>query len=94
MAEILNHQLLIHRDPSRAASPSSILPSSLFLAAIFTKDPIHRDWAIKILQDGETWGLYVKKTNELVEAVCRMRERDNCVDIGLAMENNTGRFVI
>mgnify|MGYP004713373753 CR=1 FL=1 len=94
LVKILNYQLLIHGDTSRAASPSSVLPSSLFLAAIFTDDPIHRDWVIKLLRDGERWGLYVRKTRELVEAVCKTREQGDCVNIGLTMENITGRFVI
>ncbi|KAF4966820.1 hypothetical protein FSARC_5535 [Fusarium sarcochroum] len=94
VAKILNYQLLIHQDTSRTASPSSILPSSLFLAAIFTEDLIHRDWAIKLLKDGERWGLYVKKTRELVEGACKMREQGDCVNIGLAMESITKQFVI
>ncbi|KAM5341795.1 hypothetical protein ACJ41O_014826 [Fusarium nematophilum] len=92
--KILHCQLTIHQDTSRTASPSSILPSSLFMAGIFTDDVIHRDWVRMVFKEGEEWGLHVTKARELLEAVYRMRRPGNSVDIGGVMDAVTGRFII
>ncbi|KAI5467803.1 hypothetical protein BGZ63DRAFT_36681 [Mariannaea sp. PMI_226] len=91
---ILQYQLRVHRDSSRADSPSSILPSSLFLAGLLTEDPIHRDWIIKVFRTGEQWGLYIRKTRELLEAMLKMQARGVRLDVCDAMDKFTGRFII
>ncbi|KAH7134519.1 hypothetical protein B0J13DRAFT_84151 [Dactylonectria estremocensis] len=94
ISEIFHHQLKIQRDPSHANSPSSILPSSIFLAGLSTSDPIHRDWVLRILKDGETWGLYIRKTRKLLETIFKMQAGGDKVDICYAMDQVTGRFLI
>ncbi|KAH7165188.1 hypothetical protein EDB81DRAFT_710566 [Dactylonectria macrodidyma] len=94
ISEIFYHQLKIQRDPSHANSPSSILPSSIFLAALSTSDPIHRDWVLRTLKDGETWGLYIRKTRKLLETIFKMQAGGDKVDICYAMDQVTGRFLI
>ncbi|KAF4833015.1 hypothetical protein CGCTS75_v004336 [Colletotrichum tropicale] len=94
ISKILRHQLKIQHDPSRANSPPSILPSSMFLAGLSTTDPIHRDWVIKTLQEGEPWGVYIKKIRLLLEAIHTLQAGGKKVDISDAMEQVTGRFLM
>jgi hypothetical protein len=89
----LNYQLRIHHDPSRASSPSSILPSSLFLAGLCTIDPIRRDWVTERFREGERWGVYVSKARELFEGISNMHGM-GAVDVCRAMDQVTGRFII
>lgn len=94
ISKVLQCQLKIQYDPSRANSPSSIIPSSLFLAGLATSDPIHRDWVLNVLKKGEVWGSYVTKTRHLLEAMCRTKSQGNTLDICGAMDQFTGRFII
>lgn len=94
ISTILHYQLKVDQDGSRAGSPSSILPSSLFMAGLLTTDPIHRDWVIKILKKGERWGLYIQKARKLLEAVARMQSEGTFVSVYDAMSQVTGRFII
>ncbi|CAI6099383.1 unnamed protein product [Clonostachys chloroleuca] len=91
----LHHIFLkVDQDGSRAGSPSSILPSSLFVAGLLTTDPIHRDWVIKILKKGERWGLYIQKARKLLEAIARMQSEGTFVSVYDAMSQVTERFII
>ncbi|OAA53989.1 Zn(2)-C6 fungal-type DNA-binding domain protein [Cordyceps fumosorosea ARSEF 2679] len=56
ISAVLQCQLKISNDPSRATSPSSILPSSIFMVGLMTTDPIHRHWILQLLRSGERWG--------------------------------------
>ncbi|KND90452.1 hypothetical protein TOPH_05022 [Tolypocladium ophioglossoides CBS 100239] len=94
VSRILYCQLKVCRDPSRTDSPSSILPSSLFLAGLCTSDPIRRDWVIKLFKEGERWGLYVRKARELLEALVKLQAKGITVDVCSAMDQFTGRFII
>ncbi|VUC25993.1 unnamed protein product [Clonostachys rosea] len=94
ISTILRYQLKVDQDGSRAGSPSSILPSSLFVAGLLTTDPIHRDWVIKILKKGEKWGLYIQKARKLLEAIARMQSDGTFVSVHDAMSQVTGRFII
>ncbi|KAF4854066.1 hypothetical protein CGCSCA4_v001746 [Colletotrichum siamense] len=94
ISKILRHQLRIQHDPSRANSPPSILPSSMFLAGLSTTDPIHRDWVIKTLQEAEPWGVYIKKIRLLLEAIHTLQAGGKKVDICDAMDQVTGRFLM
>ncbi|KAK2776157.1 C6 zinc finger domain-containing protein [Colletotrichum kahawae] len=94
VSKILWHQLKIQHDPSRANSPPSILPSSMFLAGLFTTDPIHRDWVIKKLGEAEPWGLYIRKIRVLLERIQTMQAGGKKVDICHAMDQVTGRFLM
>lgn len=94
VSTILRYQLKVDQDGSRAGSPSSILPSSLFVAGLLTTDPIHRDWVIKILKKGERWGLYIQKARKLLEAIARMQSEGTFVSVYDAMSQVTERFII
>ncbi|KAF4809961.1 hypothetical protein CGCSCA5_v011090 [Colletotrichum siamense] len=94
VSKILRHQLKIQHDPSRANSLPSILPSSMFLAGLSTTDPIHRDWVIKTLQEGEPWGVYIKKIRLLLDAIHTLQAGGKKVDICDAMDQVTGRFLM
>ncbi|CAH0020738.1 unnamed protein product [Clonostachys rhizophaga] len=94
ISTILRYQLKVDQDVSRAASPSSILPSSLFVAGLLTTDPIHRDWVVKILKKGERWGLYIQKARKLLEAIARMQSEGAFVSVYDAMSQITERFII
>ncbi|CAH0051769.1 unnamed protein product [Clonostachys solani] len=94
ISTILRYQLKVDQDGSRAGSPSSILPSSLFVAGLLTTDPIHRDWVIKILRKGERWGLYIQKARKLLEAIARMQSEGTFVSVYDAMSQVTDRFII
>ncbi|KZL78052.1 C6 zinc finger domain-containing protein [Colletotrichum tofieldiae] len=94
ISKILQHQLKIQNDPSRANSPPSILPSSIFLAGLSTTDPIYRNWVVKTLKEGDAWGVYIRKTRKLLEAIHKMQAGGQKVDICYAMDQVTGRFLI
>ncbi|KAE9582325.1 hypothetical protein CGMCC3_g1574 [Colletotrichum fructicola] len=94
ISNILRHQLRIQHDPSRANSPPSILPSSMFLAGLSTTDPIYRDWVIKTLREAEPWGVYIKKMRLLLEAIHTMQAGGKKVHICDAMDQVTGRFLM
>jgi hypothetical protein len=79
---------------SRCCSPSSILPSSLFLAGICTGDPIRRDWVIERFRQGETWGIYIRKARELLQAIVKLRKKGGNIDVRSIMDEVTGRFII
>ncbi|KAJ5015007.1 hypothetical protein K4K57_000775 [Colletotrichum sp. SAR 10_99] len=89
VSNILRHQLRIQHDSSRANSPPSILPSSMFLAGLSTTDPIHRDWVIKTLREAEPWGVYIKKIRLLLEAIHTMQAGGKKVHICDAMDQVT-----
>ncbi|EGX93374.1 hypothetical protein CCM_04748 [Cordyceps militaris CM01] len=88
---VLQCQLRISNDPSRATSPSSILPSSIFMVGLMTSDPVHRHWILQLLKTGERWGVYVKKARQLLEAMLREPGQPDIRDM---MDRVTGRFVI
>ncbi|KAL7904952.1 hypothetical protein GGI35DRAFT_190791 [Trichoderma velutinum] len=94
VSRILHYHLKIRYDPSRSNSPSSILPSSLFLAGICTGDPIRRDWVIERLREGEAWGVYIRKAKELLQAIVRLRKKRSNADVRNVMDQVTGRFII
>ncbi|KAL7949252.1 hypothetical protein V8C42DRAFT_310397 [Trichoderma barbatum] len=94
VSKILHYHLRIRHDPSRSCSPSSILPSSLFLAGICTSDPIRRDWVIERFREGETWGVYIRKARELLRSIVKMRRKGGNLDIRSVMDQGTGRFII
>lgn len=94
ISKILQHQLRIQHDPSRANSPPSILPSSMFLAGLSTTDPIHRDWVIKTLREAEPWGVYIKKIRLLLEAIHTLQAGGKRVDVRDAMDQVSGRFLM
>ncbi|KAL0939841.1 C6 zinc finger domain-containing protein [Colletotrichum truncatum] len=94
VSKILQYQLKIQQDPSRANTPTSILPSSLFLAGLSTTDPIHRDWVLRSLKEGEQWGLYIRKTRKLLDAVFKMQVAGQKVDVRHVMDQVTGKFFI
>ncbi|KAF5522535.1 hypothetical protein CGCA056_v006192 [Colletotrichum aenigma] len=94
ISKILQHQLRIQHDPSRANSPPSILPSSMFLAGLSTTDPIHRDWVIKTLREAEPWGIYIKKIRLLLEAIHTLQAGGKRVDVRDAMDQVSGRFLM
>lgn len=94
ISKILQHQLRIQHDPSRANSPPSILPSSMFLAGLSTTDPIHRDWVIKTLREAEPWGVYIKNIRLLLEAIHTLQAGGKRVDVRDAMDQVSGRFLM
>lgn len=94
VSRILHYHLKIRYDPSRSNSPSSILPSSLFLAGICTDDPIRRDWVIERFREGEAWGVYIRKARELLQAIVRVRKKGGNADVRNVMDQVTGRFII
>ncbi|KAL7957875.1 hypothetical protein V8C34DRAFT_284609 [Trichoderma compactum] len=94
VSRILHYHLKIRYDPSRSNSPSSILPSSLFLAGICTDDPIRRDWVIERFREGEAWGVYIRKARELLQAIIRVRRKRGNADVRSVMDQVTGRFII
>lgn len=94
MSQILHYHLKIRHDPSRSCSPSSILPSSLFLAGICTSDAIRRDWIIGRLREGEAWGIYIRKTGELLQAIVKLRKKGDDPSVRSVMDQVTGRFII
>ena len=91
ISKVMYCQLKIAHDPSRATSPSSILPSSIFIAGLMTSDAVHRHWIIQLLKAGEKWGTYVKKARELLEAMLRQSAGSDVRD---TMDEITGRFII
>ncbi|KAH8127509.1 hypothetical protein LI328DRAFT_164986 [Trichoderma asperelloides] len=93
VSKILHYHLKIRHDPSRSCSPSSILPSSLFLAGICTGDAIRRDWIIERFREGEAWGVYIRKARELLQAIVKLRKKDH-PSIRSVMDQVTGRFII
>ncbi|KAL7933067.1 hypothetical protein V8C35DRAFT_304849 [Trichoderma chlorosporum] len=94
VSKILHYHLKIRHDPSRRCSPSSILPSSLFLAGICTGDPIRRDWVVERLREGEAWGIYIRKARELLQAIVKLRKAGGYIDVLSVMDQVTGRFII
>jgi hypothetical protein len=66
----------------------------LLLAALLSKDPIHRDWVLKITHEGQGWGRYVTKTRQLLEAIFEAQDRCKEWEIVDIMDQVTGRFVI
>ncbi|KAL6786375.1 hypothetical protein J3E68DRAFT_420807 [Trichoderma sp. SZMC 28012] len=94
VSRILHYHLKIRYDPSRSNSPSSILPSSLFLAGICTGDPIRRDWVIERFREGEAWGVYIRKARELLQAIVKVRKKGGNADVRSVMDQVTGRFII
>lgn len=94
MSKILHYHLKIRYDPSRSCSPSSILPSSLFLAGICTSDPIRRDWVIERFREGESWGIYIRKARELLQAIVKQRKGGDNPSVRSVMDQVTGRFII
>ena len=94
ISKILHCQLKIHRDPSRANSPSSILPVSLFMAGLATADPIHLDGVLGIFEKGQVWGMYIRKTRKVLEALRGIQPQGTAVDVCSAMDRVTGRFII
>ncbi|KAL7920000.1 hypothetical protein ACQKWADRAFT_299864 [Trichoderma austrokoningii] len=94
VSKILHYHLKIRHDPSRSCSPSSILPSSLFLAGICTCDPIRRDWVIERFREGEAWGIYIRKARELLQAIVKLRNKGDNPSVNSVMDQTTGRFII
>ncbi|PTB36144.1 hypothetical protein M441DRAFT_93267 [Trichoderma asperellum CBS 433.97] len=94
VSKILHYHLKIRHDPSRSCSPSSILPSSLFLAGICTGDAIRRDWIIERFREGEAWGVYIQKARELLQAIVKLRKNGHHPSIRSVMDEVTGRFII
>lgn len=94
VSKILHYHLKIRHDPSRSCSPSSILPSSLFLAGICTGDAIRRDWIIERFREGEAWGVYIRKARELLQAIVKLRKKGDHPSIRSVMDQVTGRFII
>lgn len=94
VSKILHYHLKIRHDPSRSCSPSSILPSSLFLAGICTSDVIRQDWIIDRFREGEPWGIYIRKARELLQAMVKLRKRGDNPNVRGVMDEVTGRFII
>lgn len=94
VSKILHYHLKIRNDPSRSCSPSSILPSSLFLAGICTSDFIRRDWIIERFREGEAWGIYIRKARELLQAILKLRKKGDNFSVRSVMDQVTGRFII
>lgn len=94
VSKILHYHLKIRHDPSRSCSPSSILPSSLFLAGICTSDVIRQDWIIDRFREGEPWGIYIRKARELLQAMVKLRKRGDNPNVRGVMDQVTGRFII
>ncbi|KAJ5106392.1 hypothetical protein N7456_003067 [Penicillium angulare] len=94
VSRVLHCQLKLQQDPSRSNSPSSLIPSSLFLAGICTVDPIHRNWVLERLKKGEKWGTYVGRTRELLESIVKARSTNDELDVCLLMDRLDGRFLI
>lgn len=94
VSKILHYHLKIRHDPSRSCSPSSILPSSLFLAGICTSDVIRQDWIIDRFREGEPWGIYIRKARELLQAIVKLRKRGDNPSVRSVMDQVTGRFII
>ncbi|UKZ61329.1 uncharacterized protein TrAtP1_002595 [Trichoderma atroviride] len=94
VSKILHYHLKIRYDPSRSCSPSSILPSSLFLAGICTSDSIRRDWIIERFREGEAWGIYIRKARELLQAIVKLRKKGDNPSVRSVMDQVTGRFII
>ncbi|KAF3399637.1 hypothetical protein DPV78_006302, partial [Talaromyces pinophilus] len=94
VTRILHCQLKLQRDPSRTNSPSSLIPSSLFLAGVCTLDPIHREWVLERLIKGEKWGTYIGRTRELLVAVTKSQSPGQHLDICTLMDQLNGRFLI
>ncbi|CEJ89648.1 hypothetical protein VHEMI05479 [[Torrubiella] hemipterigena] len=91
ISKVMNCQLKITHDPSRTESPSSMLPSSLFIAGLTTSDPVHIHWILELFRHAEKWGVYVKKGRELLEAMLRLPTGTDICD---TMDKVTGRFII
>lgn len=91
ISKVMNCQLKISHDPSRTESPSSMLPSSLFMAGLTTSDPVHIHWILQLFRDAEKWGSYVKKGRQLLEAMLRLPAG---TDVRDTMDKVTGRFII
>ncbi|KAK5057866.1 hypothetical protein LTR84_011867 [Exophiala bonariae] len=94
VSAILYGQLRIHHDPTRASSPSSILPSALFLAGICSNDPIRRDWVVERFKGAEKWGSYVRKARELMQAITDRQASGGVTDVQIVMSETTGEFII
>ncbi|KAH8693646.1 hypothetical protein BGW36DRAFT_208713 [Talaromyces proteolyticus] len=94
VSTVLHCELMIQKDPSRANSPASLLPSSLFLAGLCTSNILYRDWVLRILKQGERWGIYIRKVGDLLGDIVQTRLQGLPVDIRNAMERATGTFVI
>ena len=91
---ILHLALAVANDPSRRDTPSAIWCSSMFFAGLYVKDPIQRDWVCEKLQQGERWGLNIRKARELLEACVRKKDAGERMDIGQLMSSVTGDFVM
>lgn len=91
VAAVMGIQLKISHDPSRAASPSSVLPSSLFMAALATSDPVHVQWILHLFRAASKWGIYIRKGQELLEEMLRQPPGADVCDV---MDRVTGKFII
>lgn len=55
---------------------SLIWPLPLFVAGIETTDEIYQDWILSYLEELYHWGSHVKKSRDLLQAICKRQRRE------------------
>ncbi|RDW59226.1 hypothetical protein BP5796_12150 [Coleophoma crateriformis] len=80
---------------ARPNSPQAFWPTSLFHAAITTKDPVYQSWVVRTFQLAERWGGNLVKSRILLENILERQARTaNSVDFIQVMKETTGYFVV
>lgn len=80
---------------SHPNSPQAIWPQILFVAGIYTDDPIYQSWVLAAFAQAEPWGPNMRKTRHLLERISKYpREVKSRLDIIALMDDLGGTFIV